>query len=388
MGEYQHLKFVERTGTNSMKWDWLQQQFGRSDLLAAWVADMDIEAPACVRDALRDLVDFNVFGYYRAPESYYDAFMAWEREQHGYLIQREWIRHIPGVVPGLYWAVSMFTEPGEAVAVMTPVYYPFMNAIKDTGRCMVDIPLVLRDGMYTMDLDGFEKAVTECDVKLFILCSPHNPVGRVWTKEELRGVLDICKQHGVYVVSDEIHHDLIMPGNTHVVSAMVGDYDDVLITLLSASKTFNLAGCMQAFAVIADEALRNRFDAFLKEIRLGYGTPFGYVAYEAAYRGGLPWLQELLQLIWDNYCILTEGLGEALPKATVTPLQGTYLAWVNVGAYLDGCDVEATVIDTCDLALDFGPWFGGEAYGDYVRINLATSPKTVREIVRRLSLMR
>ncbi len=388
MGEYGQLEFVERRGTDSFKWDGMDIMFGRSDLLAAWVADMDIRVPECVRESLREYVDFGVFGYYRPSDGFHEAFMAWERNRHGIEIDRDWIRHIPGVVPGLYWAVRMLTEPGESVAVMTPVYYPFSDAVLDTGRKLVQVPLTHDGELYRMDLDAFEAAVVEQDVKLFVLCSPHNPVGRVWSAEELRALMEVCRAHGVYVVSDEIHHDLIMPGFKHVSTALVGSYDDILITFLSASKTFNLAACSQAFAVIADEGLRARFDGFAKQERLQFGTPFGYVAYQAAYAGGEAWLDDLLRLVWDNHGLLAAGLREALPEAVVHPLQGTYLAWVDLGSHVEGRDAESLVRDTCKLAVDFGPWFGGDAHGSFIRINLATSPENVREMVRRLALLR
>ena len=388
MAEYQHLEFVGRRGTNSMKWDYMESMFGRDDLLAAWVADMDIESPACVRDTLRAYVDVNVFGYYRASEGYHDAFIAWERDQHGYDVRREWVRHVPGVVPGLYWAVQAYTESGAAVATMPPVYYPFASAVRETGRNLIEVPLLNHEGRYSMDLEGFERAVVEHDVKLLILCSPHNPVGRVWTAGELRALLDICRERGVIVVSDEIHHDLIMPGHEHVVAANVGDYDGILVIMMSASKTFNLAACAQSFAVIADERLRRRFDAFAQGLGLTFGNPFGYLAYEAAYREGLPWLQDVLHLVWDNYQLLVGGLGEELPQAKVTPLEGTYLAWIDLASCLEGRDAESVVKDVCKLAVDFGSWFGGVGHESYVRVNLATSPDTMRKIVQRLSLLR
>lgn len=387
MGEYKLLKFVERKGTNSMKWDKLESTFGRSDVLPMWVADMDIECPECVKQALARYVDFNVFGYYRPSKGYYEAFMRWEREMHGFEVEPGWIRHIPGVVPGFYWAVQALTQPGDAVAIMTPVYYPFSRSVEETGRRLVDVPLVRRDGRYSMDLDAFERAIGREDVKLFIMCSPHNPVGRVWTEDELRGVMDVCKRHGVYVVSDEIHNDLVLAPRRHVVAATVGDYDDILVTLMSASKTFNLAACSQAFAIIADPALREKFDAFVTRLRMNYGNPFGYIAYQAAYEGGRPWLQELLQLIADNYRLLKDGLAQALPKAEVYPLEGTYLAWVDLGPYVEGRDVKEAVCGTCKLGVDFGSWFGGNDSESFIRLNLATSPENVHESVRRLGLL-
>ena len=384
-GEYPNLEFIDRRGSDSIKWDGLKETFGRDGLLASWVADMDIASPACVREALRSYVDFNAYGYYRMPEGLFDAFAAWQRDRHGFAVEREQVRFIPGVVPGIYWFVQALTEPGDAVAYMPPVYYPFRNAVEDTGRTCVEVPLLRAGTSYAMDAQGLERAIVERDVKLFILCSPHNPAGRVWSVEELRSVLDVCSRHGVYVLSDEIHNDLVLSGNEHVVSANVGDYEKILVTFLSASKTFNMAAMGLAFAVVPDEGIRTRYDAFAKGVRMNWPGSFGCVAYRAAWRHGAPWLADLLHLIEDNYRILADGLAESLPQASIAPLQGTYLAWVDLGPYVKGCDIEEAMCDVCGLAVDYGSWFGGDAYRSFVRFNLATSPENVRETVRRLA---
>lgn len=389
MNNYDLLEFKDRRGTNSLKWDELESQFGRSDLLSAWVADMDIASPTCVRDSLREYVDFNVYGYQGSRDSFQEAFIQWMKEYHNYEISDHWIRYAPGVVPAIYWIIQMMTEIEDAVAIMSPVYYPFANAVRDTSRTLVDVPLLKDEmGFYRMDVDGFAEMVQKKDVKLFILCSPHNPVGRVWTEEELRSVLDICRQNGVYVIADEIHHDIIMPGKNQITAATLGDYDSILFTLTSASKTFNLASCQNAMAIIPNDALRAKYDSFVRNIHLQNGSSFGYIAYEAAFRQGRAWLEELRKLVWDNYQILTKGLKQKLPEAVVSPLEGTYLAWVDLTAYLEDKDTERAVRDTCHLALDLGEWFGRNRYENFVRINLATSPENVQQIVARLDKLK
>ena len=385
MEKYNLLTYKERKGSNSVKWDTLEEKFGKEDLLAAWVADMDIEAPECVKNALQNYVNYNVYGYYAVPASFTESFINWMREHHGYEVNPLWIRYTPGVVPAIYWIIQMLTEIEDSVAIMSPVYYPFANAIRDTSRTLVDVPLQKDElGRYQMDLEAFEETIQRKDVKVFILCSPHNPAGRVWSEEELRSVLDICRKNGVYVISDEIHHDLIMPGQKHVTAATVGDYDSILITLTSASKTFNLAACQNAMAIIPNDALRAKFDAMTRKIKVQNGSSFGYIAYEAAFREGGEWLAQLNQLIYDNYQILQKGLKQKLPEAVVSPLEGTYLAWVDLGAYLEDLDTERTLRDVCNLAVDLGEWFGRNKYENFIRVNLATSPDNVRQMVARL----
>lgn len=386
--EYKNLVFKDRLNTNCAKWDGLVDTFGESDLLAAWVADMDIASPVCVRDALMEYVDFNVHGYYRVPDSFYDAFIGWMQRRHDYQVKKDWLRFAPGVVPAIYWIIRMLTKENDNVAIMPPIYYPFGNAIRDTARTIIDVPLNRKGSRYTMDLENFEKKIIAKKIKLFIMSSPHNPVGRVWTREELRAVLDICRKHGVYVIADEIHSDLIMSGYEHVCAAKVGDYDSILITLTSASKTFNLAGCQNSVAIIPNDALRAKWDNFVRKIHIKSGNNFGYVAYEAAWNHGEEWLEELLQLIESNYNLLVEGLAEVLPGVIVHPLEGTYLAWLDIEAYLGDRSAEHALVGTCKVAPDFGDWFGADYIGDYdsfIRINLATSPDNIRELVRRLA---
>ncbi|MBQ6622832.1 MAG: pyridoxal phosphate-dependent aminotransferase [Mogibacterium sp.] len=390
MEEFRELEFCDRRGTDSLKWDALESMFGREDLLAAWVADMDLRAPSCVREAMERYAQENLYGYYRVPGGFYDSFTNWMKQYHDYTIEKEWIRFTPGVVPAIYWLIQILTDVDDAVAIMPPVYYPFGNAIRDTARTIVDIPLIEENGRYRMDLELFEEKIVKKKIRLFILCSPHNPVGRVWTAEELRAVLDLCRKHGVYVIADEIHHDLILGGCRHVTAATVGRYESILVTLTSASKTFNLAGCQNAFAILPNQAIRSKFDGFVRRINMQQGANFGYIAYKAAFEGGRPWLEEVLRLIESNYHLLEDGLDECLPAAVLSPLEGTYLAWIDLKAYLEGQDVERIMRDECRIAVDLGEWFYNDDYSgnDYhIRVNLATSPDNVRELVRRLSVI-
>ena len=421
------IKYVDRKNTDCAKWDGLEHTFSRGDLLAMWVADMDFKVPECVSDALKKYIDMGAFGYYVPPAGYYNSFIEWERRYHGYEVKREWMRFAPGVVPAFNWLVQMLAGEGEAVAVMQPVYYPFMKAVENNGRRLVNCPLLLTENGYEMDYEGFEELIVREDVKTFIFCSPHNPVGRVWKKEEIRRVLDICMKHNVYVISDEIHHDLIMSGHEHVPSATVGDtagaYDSILVTLTAATKTFNLAAVQNSIVIIPDEKIRAVWDKFTEGIRITGGNAFGYVAVEAAYKDGRPWLEEILDVIEGNYRYLRGRLESELPDVRVADLEGTYLMWIDLSAYMeriiakyvmtssaaglsaanqsdskeagsDSADInlnEAAVTamqhfmeDECGIAADYGAWFGGDEYAGCIRINLATSRENIETAAGRI----
>lgn len=376
--------YKERKNTDSNKWDNCKVQFGEENLLPFWVADMDFEVPTCVKDALQRYVDFGVFGYYKPSEGYADAFIKWEASHHGYEVEKEWMRFAPGVVPAVNWIIHILTEEGDPILINPPVYYPFKDALVNNKRRVVESPLVRTDAGYTFDFDDFEKKITEEGVKLFILCSPHNPVGRVWKPEELQRVLDICKKHGVYVISDEIHQDLVMSGHHHTPAATVGDYDEMLITLTAATKTFNLAACQNSIVIIPNASLRERYDEYQARIRVGSGNAFGYIAVQSAYESGAEWLKEVLNIIEGNYHNLRETLTKALPKVWVSDLEGTYLMWIDLGGYLKPEEMKAVVQDECGLAVDYGSWFGEGENETFIRVNLATKRELIETLAERL----
>lgn len=376
------VKYVERKNTNCAKWDGLVNTFGEDNLLAMWVADMDFQVPQPVIKALSDYVNKGVFGYPITPDSYLQAFIDWEKKYHSYEVKKEWIRFSPGVVSAFNWIIQFMTNPGDAVIVTTPVYYPFLNAVKNNNRKLITSDLIENVGNYTVAFADFEKKIVEENVSLFILCSPHNPVGRVWKKEELKTLLDICKRHGVFVISDEIHHDLTYAGHKHIPSATVGDYDDMLITLTAPSKTFNLAACQNSVIIIPDENLRTKWDTYVNQIRVTEGNGFGYVAAEAAYREGRPWFEEVKEIIYGNYLYMKKTLEAALPEIVVSPLEGTYLAWIDLKNYVKANDVVDFMQKKCNLAFDYGDWFGGDQFKTHVRMNLATSRENIEIAVK------
>ena len=375
--------FVDRRNTDCGKWDGLKDTYGRDGLQAMWVADMDFKAPECVLNAINDYIKTGVFGYYKPRESYAEAFIDWERKYHGYEVKKEWVRFSPGVVPAINWFLHFMTNEGDAVIVQTPIYYPFMDGVKHNKRKLIMCDLVNTNGVYTIDFDAFEKQIAENDVKVFIMSSPHNPSGRVWTKEELKTMLDICRKHNVFVIADEIHQDIVFSG-TQIPAATVGDYDDMLVTLTAASKTFNLAALQNSFIARPNAELRAKYDEFKEGIRLRQGNPFGYVAAEAAYRYGREWFENVKKIIYGNYLYIKDTFAARLPKAVVTPLEATYLMWIDLGAYVSAENMHDFIQNKCELAFDYGDWFGGERFGTHVRINLATSREMVEKAAERI----
>lgn len=370
--------YKDRLGTDCNKWDGCEEKFGDEHLLPLWVADMDFEAPSCVKQALKEYVDFGVFGYYQIPNRYYEAFINWEKTYHDYDVKKEWIRFAPGVVPAFNWLIHILTNEQDGVLITPPVYYPFKDAVVNNNRTLVESPLMRLEDHYELDYEDFERKIKEQNVKLFIFCTPHNPVGRVWKKEEIVKVLDICKKYGVYVIADEIHQDIIMDGYQKVTAAATGNYDEIMVTLTAATKTFNLAGCQNSIVVIPNESLRKRYDDYLTRLRITGGNAFGYIAVQSAYEGGRKWLDEMLNIIEENYHLMKSILEEKLPKVWIPKLEGTYLMWIDLGAYVSADEIESVIQKDCGLAVDYGSWFGGEAYGTFIRVNLATREENIR----------
>ena len=269
MTEFEQKYYVDRRGSDSAKWDGLQSLFKRTDLMPFWVADMDFRCPDGVRAALMKMAEYNLYGYYSAPPAVDEAFIGWEKSRHGYQVKREWLRNTPGVVSGIYRLINAFTQPGDACIILSPCYYPFMNAVSDCGRRLVCSMLKNDAGYYSPDPEDFERNIVSNSVRLFILCSPHNPVGRVWTKNELAALLDICRRHGVIVISDEIHQDILLGGSVHVPTAMAAPCDDLAVTLTAPSKTFNLAGMSFSYMIAPDAGLLKRYDKYIKTIHGG-----------------------------------------------------------------------------------------------------------------------
>lgn len=382
--EFLRNYLVDRRNTNSFKWDALEEKFGDQDLLPMWIADMEFKTPECVRNAMIKRIDHGVFGYSSVPDSYYEALSEWE-EPYGYRVHKDWVRFTTGCITAIAWMLQAFTKPGDAVLILTPVYYPFHNVVTYNGRKLVTVDLKYDNGYFTMDYDAIEKAIAENDVRMFLQCSPHNPAGRVWKEEELERVLDICQRHDVLVVSDEIHQDITIEGNHFISAAGVsgGKYQNNLVIVNSPSKTFNLASLLHSHIIIPDPDLRKIFDEWAKGMNRTENNVLGLTAAEAAYRGGREWHDALMDVIESNYHYLKEHFAEELPEVTVCALEGTYLPMLDLRAVVSPDQLKHVVQDECCLAVDYGDVFG-ECCRGFIRLNIATDPEFVKVAASRL----
>lgn len=373
---------VDRKNTNSLKWDALDVRYGDPDLISMWVADMEIKSPKEIIEALKNRCEHGVFGYSYASDEYYSALISWLKEKYNFNIEKDWIRFSQGVVTAIYCFINIFTKINDSVLILTPVYYPFHNAVKDNNRKLITSDLINNNGYFTINYEDVEKKIIENDVKLFIQCSPHNPAGRVWKEDELRKMLEICKKYNVLVVSDEIYQDLVLKGNKHIPAATVDNckYADNIITVNAASKTFNLAGLTHSNIIISNPKIRENFDLEFKKINQTEVNILGMLATQVGYEKGKEWLENLIDLIQDNYDYLKSELNKNIPDIIVTPLEGTYLAFLDLRKIISVNEVKNFIQDKARLAIDFGEWFGGSFKG-FIRLNLATDPEIVKKAV-------
>lgn len=376
--------YVDRMGTDSLKWDALDVRFGNPGLISMWVADMEFRAPECVIEALHKRVDHGIYGYSFIPDSYFQAVIDWESSHHGYKPEKEWLRVSPGVVSALYWMVNMYTKEEDSILIMTPVYYPFHNCVKDSNRKLITCDLNYDKGVYTVDFEAFEKKIVDNHVKMYIMCSPHNPAGRVWKEEELEKMLEICARHNVLVISDEIHQDLVFSEHKQIPAATVanGKYADNIITAFAASKTFNLATCLTSTIVIKNKELREIWDKFTNVFHNVEVNIFGITAVEAALRGGNEWYEDLKKVIYQNYQTVVEEMKE-FPEVYISPLEGTYLLFMDLRNYVDIEQIKEFTQNQCNLAVDYGEWFGANWKG-FIRLNMGTTPEIVRNAVENI----
>ena len=367
----------DRRNTHSSKW----QLEGR-DLLPMWVADMDFQAPPPVVEAIERRARHGIFGYSMPGEGFYDAVAGWLERRHGWEIRKQWITFCPGIVPGLNMMVRALTHPGEKIIVQTPVYYPFYDVIVNNGCRIERNPLILEGGRYRMDVDDLERRARDPKVTAIILCSPHNPVGRVWTREELTRLGRICSDNEVLVISDELHFDLVLEGHTHTPFATLGDtFASNSITCIAPSKTFNLAGLQASTLIIPNKRLRNRY---LNGSILNRPNPFGIVALEAAYNHGEAWLEQLLEYLEGNLQFLREFLESRLPMIDLIEPEATYLAWIDFRALgLNKRALEDLMLNKAGVWLDEGYIFGEEGDG-FERINLACPRSLLAEALGRI----
>ena len=370
---------VDRRNTASIKWDFSERFTGLEDLLPLWVADMDFPGCQEVIEVLKSRAEHGVFGYTLEPETYYEAVIEWMKHRHDWEIRRSWMLSAPGVMPSLKLALSAYSRPGVRVIIHLPVYYPFKRSILENEREVAENPLVLEGEGYTMDFAQLERLIDE-RTRLLVLSSPHNPVARVWRREELERLVEICRRLGVIILSDEIHHDLITAGHRHIPTASLSDEAAAItITFTSATKTFNLAGLGCSLVIAADRDLRERFNSTMKRYWTGIANAFSILAAETAYRYGQSWLEQVLTYIQGNYDYLVAYLAEALPQVRVFPLEGTYLAWVDLHALgLSDEELKERILKKARVWLDDGPMFGAGGEG-FQRINLACPRSTLEQ---------
>ena len=374
---------IERRGTDCYKWDSMEERFGERDLLPFWVADMDFASAEPIQRALLERIQHPVYGYSCLAPSVYEAVISWLEKRHGWLIQREWLSFTAGVVNALNLIIQTYTLPGERIIVQPPVYAPFFNSVRNNGRQVVFNPLIETDDGYVMDFDGLEKQI-DSRTRMLILCSPHNPVGRVWRREELERLAAICLSHGILMVSDEIHSDFIYSGHRHIpLASLSPEVEQNTITCMAPSKTFNLAGLGTSFVVIPNKSLRDRFNNTLTNVGIGT-SPLGVTAMEAAYRHGEQWLDELLAYLEGSRDLLKGFIKERVPGVKMMELEGTYLAWLDCRELgITGCSVSEFLVSKAKIAVNDGQWFGPGGQG-FVRFNIGCPRPLLQEGLERM----
>jgi len=372
--KYDFDKQVSRRGTHSYKWDSAKS----GEVLPMWVADMDFHTAPAIVEALHRRVEHGIFGYTRVPDSYYEAVTGWFSRRHGWEIDREWMIYTSGVVPAVSAVIKALAAPGDKVLVQTPVYNCFFSSIRNNGCEVVCSPLSYAGGTYTMDFDDLERKAADPKVKLMLLCNPHNPVGRVWTREELVRAGNICLRYGVTVVSDEIHGELAFPGHAYLPFASLSDgFLHHSVTCLSPSKAFNIAGLQIANIVCADEGMRRKIDKAININEVCDVNPFGVIATIAAYNEGEEWLEQLLDYLYGNYIRMRDFCREHLPDFPIAKLEGTYLVWMDCRVLGIPSEVlEQRLIDDAGLWLNAGTMYGAEGEG-FMRWNIACPQATL-----------
>lgn len=368
---------INRRGTNSYKWDIVKEE----DVIPLWVADMDFKAAPAILEALKKRVEHGVFGYTLVTDSYYEAIINWFARRHNWQIDRSWIIYTTGVVPAVSCAIKALTLPGEKVLIQTPDYNCFFSSIKNNGCEVAENELVRRGDSYEVDFEDFERQCADEKTTVFLLCNPHNPAGRVWTKEELERMNDICLAHGVRVISDEIHCELVMPGHRFTPFAAISNAcRDNSVVLNSPTKAFNIAGLQIANIICADPAMRRRIDRAVNINEVCDVNPFGVVALQAAYNESEEWLDSLNHYIWGNYLALKEFIAKELPRLEVARLEGTYLAWVDIKATgLTSDEAYGKLMKEGRVYVNSGTMYGRRAGEGYLRINLACPRATLLE---------
>jgi len=381
---YNFDEIIDRKNTNSLKYDFAVERGKPADVQPLWVADMDLRAPQEVITALVTGSQHGIFGYSNVKSDYFAPLAQWLHESFDWEVREEWLVRTPGVVFAIAMAIRALTKKGDSIMIQRPVYYPFSLTIQDNERTLVNSPLIYQDGKYHMDFSDFEQKIIEKDVKLFLLCSPHNPVGRVWTKAELTRIGDICHKHSVIVLADEIHHEFTFAGHKHHVFAdLKPEYRDFTITCTAPSKTFNLAGLQISHIFIANEKLRQLFAQELTKTGYCESNSLGLLASQAAYTHGRSWLNQLKTYLAGNLSLVRE-MTAALPGVKLVEPEGTYLVWLDFSERnLSPQELDALILHKAGLWLDKGSMFGPEG-NNFQRINIACPHAELRRALEKL----
>lgn len=378
MTKYNFDRIIDRKGTNALKTDVLKERYGRDDLIPLWVADMDFLSPPAITDAIVERAKHGIYGYTGAGQEFYDSITNWLANYHGWQIEQEWISFIPGIVKGIAFVTDCFSEKNDSVIIQPPVYHPFKIIPTLHHRRVVNNPLILEAGRYVMDPDDLKKKITP-DAKILILCNPHNPGGRVWTKSELVELAEICYDNNVLVISDEIHSDLAYEGHKHIPFASVSEKAaQNSITFMAPSKTFNIAGIVSSFSVVPNDKIRTRFYDYLEKSELREGHIFAYTATQAAYEKGEDWLCELKKYLWENVQLVDTYLKKNIPRIKAMIPEASYLIWLDCRELnLSQDELVSLFVNDAKLALNDGSIFGDEGKG-FMRLNIG-SPRSVIE---------
>lgn len=377
-------EYIERRGTDCEKWDGLKEFFGRDDILAFWVADMDFKSPAPVLEAVCEKVNHGVLGYPKVSESLLDSVQSWQKRRHDFCFDKDAIAWAPCVMTGIAFAIMATTKANDGIIIQTPVYPPFYRAIRDAGREIVKNPLKRENGRYVMDLEGLERLITPT-CRTLLLCSPHNPVSRVWTKQELEALADVAKRRDLIIISDEIHQDIVYSGSKHVCIASLPDMDKRVMSFSAPSKTFNIAGLKAAFAVIQNKDLLEKYKKATDRFHFEAPNILAMTAMEAAYTKGDPWLCDLLEYLGENKKMTEDLISTRMPKAKMDTPEGTYVFWIDFRGYgFNSETLHDFLVNKARVALNKGTSFGVEGDG-FARLNIGTQRAQLKEGLNRIA---
>jgi cystathionine beta-lyase len=368
---------VAREGTNCIKYDLRTETFGVKDVIPMWVADMDFKCPGFITDSLRKRLDHEIYGYTFRPPEYYTSIVDWTKARHNWKIEKEWISFCPGIVPALNFCALAFTQPGDKIIVQPPVYFPFFSAAESHGRILNYNRLIEKDGKWTMDLDSLFASIDQ-KTKMIFISNPHNPVGRVWTREELKDLAEICLKNNILIISDEIHCDLVLPGFTHTPMAAISEeIASKTVTLIAPSKTFNLAGLSTSSVIISDPLLKKTFTRVVDNLHLGGGNIFGTIASIEAYTHGSDWLNELLNYIDFNIESVKDYCEKMIPEIQPVQPEATYMIWLDCRKFgLSGKELQKFFVTKAGIGMNEGSSFGPGGEG-FMRMNIGTIHSTV-----------